>query len=148
MGWRGAFLCLVPVAGIAVAWQWVSLPSMQAERRGAGSGQVFKLFKSRSVVPGMAACGAFFMGQFALFTYVRPFLERVTQVEVSALSLILLLIGAAGFIGTTLIGAFLRRVQPDRERSVRATSCCTGRKSWSSSTRPSTHPTRTHALAV
>eukprot|EP00456_Euglypha_rotunda_P034564 TRINITY_DN26659_c0_g2_i1.p1 TRINITY_DN26659_c0_g2~~TRINITY_DN26659_c0_g2_i1.p1 ORF type:complete len:196 (-),score=48.73 TRINITY_DN26659_c0_g2_i1:10-597(-) len=28
MGWRGAFFCLVPVAGIALAWQWRCLPAM------------------------------------------------------------------------------------------------------------------------
>ncbi|WP_349606067.1 MFS transporter [Cupriavidus sp. DF5525] len=109
MGWRGAFFCLVPVAAIALAWQWVSLPAMKAHDGSPGSGNVFTLFKSRSVALGMAACGAFFMGQFALFTYVRPFLETVTHAGVSSVSLILLVIGVAGFIGTTLIGTFLRR---------------------------------------
>ena len=49
------------------------------------------------------------MGQFALFTYLRPFLETATRVDVSTLSLILLVIGAAGFIGTLIIGRVLRR---------------------------------------
>lgn len=49
------------------------------------------------------------MGQFALFTYLRPFLETVTRVDVSMLSLILLVIGSTGFIGTLIIGRFLRR---------------------------------------
>ncbi len=48
------------------------------------------------------------MGQFALFTYVRPFLETVTRVSVPALSLILLGIGTAGFTGTLLISGALR----------------------------------------
>ena len=109
IGWRGAFFCLVPVAAIALAWQWASLPSMKTDERTAGSGNVFKLFKSRSVALGMAGCGAFFMGQFALFTYLRPFLETVTQVSVSTLSLILLVIGVAGFVGTTIIGTLLKR---------------------------------------
>ncbi|MCJ0765985.1 MFS transporter [Variovorax terrae] len=109
MGWRGAFFCLVPVAAIAMAWQWISLPAMQAQERTAGSGNVFKVLANRPVALGMAACGAFFMGQFALFTYVRPFLETVTRVNVSTLSLILLVIGVAGFIGTALIGAILKR---------------------------------------
>jgi predicted MFS family arabinose efflux permease len=109
IGWRGAFFCLVPVAAIALAWQWVSLPAIKADERTAGSGNVFKLFKNRSVALGMAGCGAFFMGQFALLTYLRPFLETVTHVGVSTLSLILLVIGVAGFIGTTTIGAFLKR---------------------------------------
>lgn len=49
------------------------------------------------------------MGQFALFTYVRPFLETVTFASATQLSLILLVIGVAGFIGTLLIGTVLRR---------------------------------------
>lgn len=46
-------------------------------------------------------------GQFALFTYVRPFLETVTRVNASGLSLILLAIGVAGFAGTLIITPFL-----------------------------------------
>jgi predicted MFS family arabinose efflux permease len=102
IGWRGAFFCLVPVAAIALIWQWISLPAMAAADRPAGAGNVFTLLKNRAVALGMAACGAFFMGQFALFTYVRPFLETVTHVSVSTLSLILLGIGVAGFIGTAV----------------------------------------------
>ena len=109
VGWRGAFFALVPVALIALAWQWIALPSMKAGARAAGSGNVFKVIRSRSVAFGMAGCGAFFMGQFALFTYLRPFLETVTHVSVSTLSLILLVIGVAGFIGTLIIGPILKR---------------------------------------
>lgn len=109
MGWRGAFFCLVPVAVIVLVWQWVSLPSMESSSRSPGSGNVFRVLKSRHVSLGMAACGAFFMGQFALFTYVRPFLETVTHVEVSTLSLILLVVGVTGLVGTALIGSILHR---------------------------------------
>lgn len=109
IGWRGAFFCVVPVAAVAFIWMYISLPSMKVEARMPGSGNVFKLFKSRTVALGMLGCGAFFMGQFALFTYLRPFLETVTHVDVSTLSLILLVIGVAGFIGTLIIGRFLRR---------------------------------------
>lgn len=109
IGWRGAFFCLIPAAAMALVWQWVSLPAMTVERTTKGSANVFRLFKSRSVALGMAACGAFFMGQFALFTYVRPFLETVARVNVSTLSLILLGMGVAGFIGTVMIGTLLKR---------------------------------------
>ncbi|MEG0974725.1 MAG: MFS transporter [Comamonas sp.] len=108
IGWRGAFLCLVPVALIALVWQWLSLPLMQIAPRKAGSSSALRLFKSRLITLGMLGAGAFFMGQFALFTYLRPFLETVTRVDVTTLSLILLVIGVAGFVGTTLIGTFLK----------------------------------------
>lgn len=108
IGWRGAFFCLVPVAVIAFVWQWFSLPAMKAQTRAQGSGNVFRLLKNRLIVLGMLAVGVFFMGQFALFTYSRPFLETVTRIDVSTLSLVLLTLGVAGFVGTTVIGRFLK----------------------------------------
>ncbi|PZR78615.1 MAG: MFS transporter [Stutzerimonas stutzeri] len=108
IGWRGAFFCLIPIAAITFAWQWISLPAMPAERR-AHAGNVLVLLRRGPIAWGMAACGLFFMGQFALFTYLRPFLETVTHVDASTLSLMLLTMGVAGVIGTLVIGNFLRR---------------------------------------
>lgn len=107
IGWRGAFFVVVPVALIVLVWQWISLPSMKAGVA-PGSTNVFKLLNRPLVAFGMISVGLFFMGQFALFTYVRPFLETVTRVEITTLSLILLALGIAGFIGTSIIGAFLK----------------------------------------
>jgi predicted MFS family arabinose efflux permease len=66
------------------------------------------LLKRRPVVLGMAAVSVFFMGQFTLFTYLRPFLEAVTRTSPSVTSLVLLIIGLAGFVGTILIGRVLK----------------------------------------
>jgi predicted MFS family arabinose efflux permease len=106
IGWRGAFFCVVPAAAIAFAWKAFSLPSMRREGP-SGSANVLKLLKRREVALGMAASGLFFMGQFTLFTYLRPFLESVTHAGVQTLSLLLLLVGVAGLVGTTFIGRFL-----------------------------------------
>jgi predicted MFS family arabinose efflux permease len=106
VGWRGAFFCVVPVAALAFAWKFVSLPPLPAAP-GARSASVFALLRRPAVAYGMAAVSLFFMGQFALFTYLRPFLETVTHVSVATLTGMLLAIGVAGFIGTTAIGAFL-----------------------------------------
>jgi predicted MFS family arabinose efflux permease len=109
VGWRGAFYCLVPVALFALAWQWRSLPDMPVESGKAGQVHPFAHLRRPVVAFGMLGAGVFFMGQFTLFTYIRPFLEAVTRVDASMLSLILLVIGVAGFVGTTLIGTVLRR---------------------------------------
>lgn len=109
VGWRGAFFCLVPVAIIAFVWQLLSLPSMSVTSQAAASRNVFTLFRRRVVTLGMLGVGIFFMGQFTLFTYIRPFLETVTRVDAETVTLVLLVIGVAGFIGTTLIGRVLKR---------------------------------------
>jgi predicted MFS family arabinose efflux permease len=106
IGWRGAFFAVVPLAALTFAWLFVSLPSMPAKME--RSGTVFRVLRRRDVPLGMAAVSLFFMGQFALQTYLRPFLETVTGVNTSVLSLILLVIGGAGVVGTYLIGLLLR----------------------------------------
>ncbi len=107
VGWRGAFLLVVPIALLALVWQWIGMPRLPPRGR-KGAGNVFRLLKRRQVALGMAAIFLLFMGQFALFTYLRPFLESVTGVSVSMLSAILLLMGLAGVAGTWTIGHMLR----------------------------------------
>ncbi|TDN50227.1 putative MFS family arabinose efflux permease [Buttiauxella sp. JUb87] len=107
VGWRGAFLCLVPLAIAAFIWQCISLPPMESDKKQMPKGSVLRLFSVSIVPTGLLACGLFFMGQFALFTYVRPFLETVTSLGTSGLSLILLAIGVAGFVGTIIVTTFL-----------------------------------------
>lgn len=106
IGWRGAFFCVVPVAVLAAVWLLISLPSFKLERQ-AGSGNALRLMKQWPVALGMVAVSVFFMGQFMLFTYLRPFLEGVTGGSVATLSLMLLGLGLAGFIGTFVIERFL-----------------------------------------
>lgn len=107
VGWRAAFFLVVPLALLALLWQWIGMPSLPPRAR-SRSGNIFKLLLRRQVALGMAAIFLLFMGQFALFTYLRPFLESVTGVSVSALSAILLLMGLAGIAGTWAIGQLLK----------------------------------------
>lgn len=108
VGWRWAFFCVVPVAALALLWKWMSLPAMEANPA-KRAGNVFPLLRQPAVAMGMATVSVFFIGQFALFTYLRPFLESVTHVSISELSLVLLVIGIAGFAGTVVIGACIKR---------------------------------------
>jgi predicted MFS family arabinose efflux permease len=110
IGWRGAFFCVVPLAIAALAWQALTLPRLPAAHRPAGRG-VVRLLRDRRVATGLLAVMLLFMGQFALFTYLRPFLEQVTGVDVPTLSALLLVVGVAGFVGTTLIGRILERAR-------------------------------------
>lgn len=107
VGWRGAFLLVVPLTLLALVWQWTGMPSLPP-RGCKGPGNVLRLLKRRQVALGMTAMFLLFMGQFALFTYLRPFLETVTGVGISTLSAILLLMGLAGVAGTWAVGHLLR----------------------------------------
>ncbi|MDH0614887.1 MULTISPECIES: MFS transporter [unclassified Agrobacterium] len=108
IGWRGAFFLVVPIGLLALLWQWTVLPELPPRRERA-SANVFRLLGRSAVAAGMAAILLLFMGQFALFTYLRPFLEQVTRVEITMLSLLLLIMGLAGAVGTWVIGRLLQR---------------------------------------
>ncbi|MBT9246105.1 MFS transporter (plasmid) [Gemmobacter fulvus] len=107
IGWRGAFFLIVPLALLALLCQWLVMPSLPAEENNRTGGP-FGLLARAEVSTGMAAIFFLFMGQFALFTYLRPFLEGVAGFSVPELSLVLLLIGIAGVAGTWAISRLLK----------------------------------------
>ncbi|MCP1440673.1 DHA1 family purine ribonucleoside efflux pump-like MFS transporter [Erwinia persicina] len=108
IGWRGAFFMVVPLAVIAFIWQWRSIPSLPGNGRNKAANPL-RLLVRPPVALGMAGIMFLFMGQFGIFTYLRPFMETVTGANVNQLSLLLLLLGGAGLIGTWLIGTLLER---------------------------------------
>lgn len=107
IGWRGAFFSVVPLAALTFIWLFVTLPGMQTSIR-ADTFVAFRVLKRPGVSMGMLAAALFFAGQFALFTYLRPFLESVTGSSGSTLSILLLVLGVAGLVGTSVIGSILR----------------------------------------
>lgn len=108
IGWHGAFFAVVPLAALTLVWLLSSLPSMPSQVRPEKRHSVFHVLRRPLVALGMLSVLLFFLGQFALFTFLRPFLETVTRVDISTLSLLLLLNGVAGLAGTVLIGKMLR----------------------------------------
>jgi predicted MFS family arabinose efflux permease len=109
IGWRGAFFMVVPVAIAAFIWQWRSIPLMPGATEKRGSLNPFALLRIPQVALGMAGIIFLFMGQFAVFTWLRPFLEEVTHISVTQLSLTLLALGGFGLVGTWSIGHLLEK---------------------------------------
>lgn len=112
-GWRTVFVAAAGIGLLALAVQYATLPSLPPRGR-SRLGTLVEVLSRRRVGLAMAAILLVFTGHFAFFTYIRPFLETVTGVGVSAVSAILLGFGIANFAGNYL-GAFLL------ERSMRLT---------------------------
>ena len=103
VGWRGAFFLVVPVGLVALVWQMLVLPKLPGDQSVSARGMM-GLLRGRVFALGMVATTLAFMGQFALSTYLRPYLEGVTGLHVNTLSLVLLGLGLAGLAGTVVVG--------------------------------------------
>ncbi len=108
IGWRGAFFAVIPLGVVAFVWLWSALPSLPMREK-VRNKSALNLLRRRQIALGMASILFLFAGQFALFTYLRPFLEEVTRVDVPTLSAFLLLIGLAGLLGTGAMSLLPRR---------------------------------------
>ena len=105
-GWRSAFFAAAAVGMVTLAFQSVTLPRL-APRRPARLRTVFEVLQRPGIAMGMFGCVLVHSGHFAMFTYVRPFLEGTTGIGPQGLSLMLLGFGVANFFGTLLAGRLL-----------------------------------------
>ena len=108
IGWRGVFWAMTPLVVANLLWQSMSLPSMRSTMATSVS-SVLGLLQRRNVAFAMLGVMLTFGGAFAIFTYLRPFLEIHTRVSVPQLSLLLLGLGLAGFAGTYGASALIGR---------------------------------------
>lgn len=108
IGWRGTFLAVVPVTAVALIWLWVSLPALPTTGRATSAGSL-RLLRRLQVLLATVAAMLAFMGQFVIYTYIRPLLETVSGFSVPAMSGVLLVMGLAGVIGAWWVGRALRR---------------------------------------
>ncbi len=106
-GWREVFWALTPLVAANLVWHLVALPSLPA-RGQRGIGDMLDLLHRRYFLTGLIASMLSWGSAFTLFTYLRPFLEQVTGVGVTGLSILLLALGCAGFVGTWASGRFIK----------------------------------------
>ena len=110
IGWRNVFLLTAGLGLMTLIWQFIAFPSLRAGGQ-VRLGTLVDVFKRKRFRLGIVSDGLIYMGHFALFTYLRPFLESVTHVGVSGVSAILLGFGIASFLGNALAGVMVERNQ-------------------------------------
>ncbi|SEN25353.1 Predicted arabinose efflux permease, MFS family [Duganella sp. CF517] len=118
VGWRVAFHAAGAVAVLVLLTQMWLLPRLPTTQS-LTFAQLPALLRVKKARLGMLATLLVFIGQFAAYTYVTPFLSQVVGLNATTISALLLTYGAAGFVGN-LIGGWTVA------RSVRMSMIVTG----------------------
>lgn len=103
IGWRVAFGAAGIATIIVLIAQVLLLPALSPARviRMAELPALLRLPKARI---GLIATACIFVGQFAAYTYITPFLVHVSGMGAPAVTALLLAYGVTGFIGNMLGG--------------------------------------------
>jgi predicted MFS family arabinose efflux permease len=107
-GWRAGFLMpgvLSAAVLVALALLLPPLPAGRAARLGVLRG----MLRATGTRSALLLTFLIVLAHFGAYTYVTPFLERVTDVPPGRITLFLLVYGAAGIAGTFLAGAAAAR---------------------------------------
>ncbi|GGX77038.1 MFS transporter [Massilia dura] len=108
LDWRLAFATAAVLGIVSLVTLLRLLPALPPQ---AGSG----LADMKSLVTGagsriaLVAALLIFIGQFAAYTYIAPFLHELVGIDGRSLSLVLLVYGMAGFLGNLAGGALAAR---------------------------------------
>lgn len=107
-GWRSTFLAASALGLVSLLVQLMVLPRLPSA--GAPTLSAFRAAISRrAVLIGLVTILIVVSGHFAGFTFIRPFLEEVPRLGVSAISMTLLAFGLGGFLGNVVSGKIAAR---------------------------------------
>ncbi len=104
-GWRSAFVAAGVLSVFILVLQALTMPALPPRDR-PDLRVLGRLLMRPAVRTALGAVLLVISGHFAGFTYIRPLMEEVTQLSVSAISAVLLGYGVGGFFGN-FAGGFL-----------------------------------------
>ncbi|CAD5271010.1 MULTISPECIES: MFS transporter [Halomonadaceae] len=104
-GWRSAFIAASCLSLVTLVTQLFVIPAMPPKDN-PSLRILVQLLTRTQVRVVLLAVVLMISGHFAGFTYIRPLLEEVAQLSVSAISAVLLGFGIGGFFGN-FAGAFI-----------------------------------------
>jgi predicted MFS family arabinose efflux permease len=108
VGWRLTFAVAAAATLAVLIVQTVVLPSIPPDGR-AHLRDIAGVVTRRAARFGMAAGAVVFVGQFTAWTYITPFLMDHTHLSSGVISLLYLVYGCGGIVGSLLAGSLFQR---------------------------------------
>lgn len=108
VGWRGGFIGVVLIGILVLAATLVFVPGVQSSAASGFRSQVRHALHPR-VVAVLGFAVLLFAGQFAVLTYLEPYLADVTGIAGGLVSAFLLVFGVANALGTFVGGRLADR---------------------------------------
>ncbi|HGM5490104.1 TPA: sugar transporter [Serratia fonticola] len=108
LGWRMTFIGIAVCATLALVMLWRLLPVLKSEHSGSLA-SVPLLFKRPELVSLYMLTIIVVTAHFTAYSYIEPFIQTVAGLSANFTTLMLLLFGAAGIIGSILFSRYSER---------------------------------------
>jgi predicted MFS family arabinose efflux permease len=108
VGWRLTFAIAAAATLLVVVVQAVVLPGIRPDGR-THLRNLVEVVTRPAARFGMAAGAVVFIGQFAAWTYITPFLMNYTHLSSGVISLLYVIYGCGGIVGSLVAGSLFKR---------------------------------------